>query len=58
MRKEMEPRYRNYTQIREDAHQKKMRLLEELGVSNNTLAEMAINALATAHDRRCEEPAA
>jgi hypothetical protein len=57
MRKEMEPRYRNYTQIREGAHQKKLRLLEELGVSNNTLAEMAIFALAEDIDRRRDQPA-
>ena len=59
MHKTARPKYRNYTEIGAEAHELKLRLLDELGVSNNTLTEMAIRALAADRERRRPaEPAA
>jgi hypothetical protein len=54
-----QPKVRNYVEISQEANELKLRLLEELGVSNNRLTELAIQALAAALDRRrALEPAA
>jgi hypothetical protein len=51
------PKVRNYVEISQEANELKLRLLEELGVSNNRLTELAIQALAADVDRR-RSPAA
>ena len=53
------PKVRNYVEISQETNELKLRLLEQLGVSNNQLTELAIQALAAALDRRrALEPAA
>jgi hypothetical protein len=52
MRQRAKPKVRAYAEVSPEANEIKLRLLDELRVSNNTLAEMAIHALAEAHERR------
>ena len=52
VRKSAKPKYRNYTEIGAEAHELKLRLLEELGISNNQLTELAIQTLAADLERK------
>jgi hypothetical protein len=47
-----QPKVRNYVEISWETNEIKLRLLDELGISNNRLTELAIRALAADIDRR------